>query len=118
MDYIKLQQRALNALKKYGSQMILEQSSVSDYDPATATAAKITTRIIASGVCSDYTFNEIDGTKVQSGDVRVWLSAAHEINPASGNVLIIAGLGWQVVSSKALNPAGAALLHDVLVRRL
>ena len=118
MNYIKSQQRALAALKKYGSQMTLEQSSVSDYDPATSAAQKITTSSVASGVCGDYSFSEIDGTFVLKSDVRVWLSAAPGIEPMPGDILIIAGLGWQVVSAKALNPAGVGIMHDVQVRRL
>ncbi|MCP4700451.1 MAG: hypothetical protein GY862_26905 [Gammaproteobacteria bacterium] len=103
-------------LAEAGTAITLKYYSESAYTPGGAVTNTEATET-ASGVLLDYEQRERDGSTIQQFDQRCLMAATLARTPQTGDVLVIAGVDWQVINNKVLAPVGVPVLHDVQVRR-
>lgn len=103
-------------LKRYGAPMALKRTVEGDYDPSTGSSSSVTQEHAATGVMLEYEQRDVDGSLIQQGDQRVYLSPDLAVTPETGDTLSLNGSLFTVVVSRALAPAGKVVLHDVQVR--
>lgn len=87
------------------------------YDPATSTNVNTTTNYPAVGAIFDLNDREINGTLVQVGDKRVYVSAVGIPTPKVDDRVIVEGVTYRVINPNRIGPAGVAVLHNLLVRK-
>lgn len=104
-------------LTEFGGPVSLRRTVPGAYDPATGTTtADVTTTWPGTGARFDYEQKDIDGTRVRSGDQRVYLSVVGVVEPLTGDKVLIGSAELTVVASRPLKPASTAVLYDVQVR--
>lgn len=103
-------------LKRYGAPMMLKRSEEGDYDPSTGSSSSVTQEHVATGVMLEYAQRDVDGTLIQQGDQRVYLSPGLVVTPETGDTLSFNGSAFTIVASRPLAPASKVVLHDVQVR--
>lgn len=119
--YDRMAATAAKLLKKYGAAAVLSRVTAGDYDPATGNTIGETTATYSCFAAKfDYEQKDIDGTQIRVGDQRVYLSAPGVVQPQSGDTMTFTGSAkvFDVVTAKAINPAGTAVIFEVQVRGL
>ena len=87
---------AARLLASYGQPVSITRTSGGTYDPLTGETTGQTT--------TTYTDKKL-------------LCAAFEVDPVVTDTVTVGGLDWTVMRVKTLSPAGAAVLHELQVRR-
>jgi len=115
--YTEMQGTAAVLIQEFGQAMQLRRSSGGAFDPVTgAVTGGADTDIPVTGIVVAYSLEEIDGTRVQQGDLRATLTAAQE--PVLTDRLVIGGKEHEIISIEAKNPAGTPLVYVLQVRAL
>lgn len=106
-------------LVEFGAPAILTRSVPGAYDPTTgAPGAATVTSYTGTGAVFEYQQKDIDGTLIQYGDQRAYLSTVGIINPQTGDTLTFNGVAFQVIASRPLQPALVSVLFDCQLRGL
>jgi len=119
-DYAGLADTAAELLDEFGMSMTLARASSSSptYDTATGVATPVSpVSYTVTGAKFDYAAREIDGTLIQAGDQRVYLSTTGAVLPLPGDTLTIGSAVFRVMRAGSISPAGTDLLYDVQVRK-
>jgi hypothetical protein len=118
MDYVALRGTATRLLKQFGRKAVLTRKAQGTYNPATSSANQgAPVEYSVTVVTLEYSSREIDGTNIVAGDVRAYVEAGADVEPAIGDNMTIDGQAWRVVQPKPLNPGGVVLLYDLQLRR-
>ena len=118
--YGGLANTADNLIKRFGQTVTLHQSVPGAYSHGVST--NTITDCIGVGVISNYNQKEIDGTRIQFGDVKLLLSAFKSDGttmpqPTSADTLTANGITYGVVSPiMPTNPAGTVVMYEVQLR--
>lgn len=118
--YGGLANTADNLIKRFGQTVTLHQSVPGAYSHGQST--NTITDHIGVGVVSNYNQKEIDGTRIQFGDVKLLLSAfasdgSAMPQPTSADTLTANGVTYGVVSPiMPTNPAGTVVMYEVQLR--
>jgi len=118
-DYRQIRQLAEQQIKEYGRPITIKGEIKGTFDPTTGkyTGGSQTTRQ-AYGIVTAYARNEIDGTLIQAKDQKVLLAAdSLSAPPEVGELLVVGSVEYRVVSVRAVEPGGTALLYKVQVRK-
>lgn len=115
-DYAKTAATAHRLLLNFGSTAKLRRQTAGAYNPSTGTAAITTTEFDTVAVVFDYDQKYIDGTLVKQGDKQAYLDPSYA--PAQGDEFTWQGTKYQVVSYKAISPAGVPVLYEAQLRGL
>jgi hypothetical protein len=106
-------------LQAKGQAMTLTRVSGGVFDPVTgATTGAVTQTWTVYGIESAFRDNlsMAAGALIQSGD-RLAIIAADQTAPIPGDSLTIGGVVWHVIAVNAVNPAGAAYIFKVHIRK-
>lgn len=118
--YADLATDAHELLAEFGMSMTLTRPSSSEptYDSATGVATPVAPlTYTVTGVKFEYSARERDGSLIQTGDQRVYLSTTGAVLPLPGDTLTIGSTVFRVMRAGAVSPAGTDLLYDVQVRK-
>lgn len=117
-DYSVTAATADRLIERFGVAVTLTRSVPGAYDPATGApaAATVTTQSVKA-VVRDFPQAYIDGTFIRSGDRKVLVAALGITAPQAGDVFPWDGQSLVVVESKALAPAGSAVIYTLQVRK-
>lgn len=119
-EYADLAATAVELLADFGMAMTLARPTdiPATYDTATGVATPVSpASYTVTGAKFDYAAREIDGTLIQAGDQRVYLSTTGAVLPLPGDTLTIGSTVFRVMRAGAVSPAGTDLLYDVQVRK-
>lgn len=115
--YSGLADTASRLVQRFGLPMTLNKLSQAEYDPASGEFLDTSaTTFAAYGVRAEYRKNEIDGTRIQAGDARVFMSVILSGEPAPGDGLVIEGQGYFIVQCSPIKPGPFAVLYDIQAR--
>jgi len=114
--YSNLAVTARKLLTDKGQQVTLTRSVTAGFDPVPGidTPAASTT-ITGYGAAFGYNKREIDGTLIQSGDIRFVLEATTSA-PENGDTMPIDSTTYRVMNVRQVNPAGIAVLYECQLR--
>lgn len=113
--YSSLRSVASALISAKGRNVVLRSRSATSYDPTTSTSGGSLTDTSLMAVVSNYPVRNIDGTRVQQGDLKVMMVSS--IAPKVGDGLLIDGVEHDVLGVRELNPGGIVLTYTVQVRQ-
>lgn len=126
-DYAAITERAKAGLTKAGFTMILRKTTVGTYNPATGEySGGSTTDYPIVGILQAQSLggggsvgqNFFNGVLVMTDDQFVLLAAsAGDVDPAPGDLLIITGVTYSIVTMIPVRPGGVDLMYRVLARK-
>lgn len=104
--------------KGKGMALVLTQATQGAYDPVAGGSVIGSKAYDGSGLRYSYTQDEIDGTAIQQGDVKllvspVQLAGADLPKPATGDTVRFDGVLYRVISVEAWNFAGVDCGYEV-----
>lgn len=110
---------ALGMLTRKGQPVTITRYTPGAYDTATG---KVPTPLpddeeIGQGVALNYRSNEIDGTSIIRGDVKLILSAVGISEPQIKSKVSFTGFTGRVLSVDKISPAGEPIIYKVQVRK-
>ena len=115
--YDGLRATAGGLLSEYGMPMVLRKRTPGGYDPTTGGVTLGSIDIPCTGAAFDYPAIAIDGTSIQRGDKKVLLSAEGlDETPDTGDQIVTAEVARNVISVKAIAPAGTVVMFELQVR--
>lgn len=108
-------------LAEFGVPLTVTYVATGSYDTSTGGASTTTAAATVSGYVEDYADRDIDGSRILTGDRRVYLSVrdtagAAIAKPGPSDKITADGVQYSVVNSKAIPGAGEASLYDVQIR--
>jgi hypothetical protein len=126
-DYTAIAVKCKAGLTKAGMAVTLRRTTPGTYSPATGTySGDVVTDYAAVGLIQSRSlyqtgsvgqnyFNEV---LVQTDDVFIILAASGlVVTPAPGDLLIVSGVSFTVITMIPLRPGGINLMYRVLARR-
>ena len=116
--YLQLQGTAGRLLGGRGRSMTLRKRTPAAYDPTTGAAGVAQFDTECVGAQFPFPALLIDGTRVQTGDQKVLLSAAGlTVEPDTGDQMLIGGSVFSIVSVQPIGPDGTVVVYKLQVRR-
>lgn len=109
MNYQTVAKKAYNAIKKYGSACFIVRKGEEVYNPATNSYEAVETHVNGYALQENYKANEIDGTRIQVGDVK--LMAVFESTPVNGDEVVFGVNRYVVVDFDKLSPDGETNIY-------
>lgn len=117
-DYTRLSATALLMLDRFGVEASIKRDLVGDYDEELGSAPTTTVEWTAKAVRGDpYSAKEIDGTLIQSGDLRLYVSADAAHTLETGDRITIESEVWRIERPNPVRPAATTLLYTAQVRK-
>lgn len=117
-DYARARQTADRLLTRFGQSATLRQTTVSGgdgWDPGSGDTVVTDTTITVAVL--EYEVGQIDGTVIQNGDRRVFVSAQGVgVTPAPADVLIVGSDQLRIVNVKPLSPASTVVMWECQCR--
>lgn len=124
MNYPSTRKKAERSIKKAGSGMTLRRVTPGVFDPAIGAETGGTTTdypcvgVIGAPELKGFGNVFEDGTLLQAGDIQVTLGAETlPVEPVAGDVLVIGGVAYHVVTGLPVEPGGVALVYKVVGRK-
>lgn len=116
-DYSRAIATADRLIARYGQTGALVRQALSggtSFNPGTITE----TEHACTFAVLDYSAREIDGTRIQATDKKVYLAKASlSIEPTTADFLEIGGKPHKIIAVKPLSPAGTVVMWELQVRR-
>jgi len=114
--YSNLSATALKLLTKFGQAVDISRDTTSSFNPATGITtpgAQVTDS--GFGASFDYTAQEIDGTNIIKGDIRLILNSVTR-TPESGDTVTIDSVVYRLMNVEKIAPAGTVVIYDIQLR--
>lgn len=116
-DYLSVAREASALLAEFGQIVTVTRETVGEYDPATGTVSSGTEGYSCHGAVMNYRHQDIDGTLIQRGDVRVLLAPDAQFEPKPGDKVTLADATvLTVISVMPTKPAGLSVLYELQAR--
>lgn len=120
-DYSKTAARADQSLRRKGGIVVLRQVVTGEYDPEQGAAPVTTTDYSGTGVKTGYRAEDIDGTRIQSGDQQLLLSPLQRDGasmpiPTTADLALIGGASFTVVAVDKTEPVDVPVLFTLQLR--
>jgi hypothetical protein len=107
---------ALRLITKHGQPVTLRVLEPGEYNPATGSVEEQPVEYPSVGVRLDYEQRHIDGTVIRQGDQKLLLPPQNVPRPETGNVVMMNGKPFRVVSVGAVDPNGLPALYELQLR--
>lgn len=107
-----------STLQAKGQALTLSRTTGAGFDPVTGAYGSTSSQSWAlQGVMTGYKLRDIDNSLILAGD-RLAIVDAVSVLPIPGDTLTTSsGQAWKVIAVDPVEPAGAALLYSLQVRR-
>lgn len=116
-DYSELLATASQAIRDNGRPLTLRKVTTGAYDASTGAPATTNADTACYGLETSYKASAIDGTRIQSGDVRMLLEAsALAAEPAAGDILLDGAQERRIVNVDRVKPGTLTVLYIAQVR--
>ena len=104
-------------IPQYGVEITFTQRNEASFDPILGQKTSNTVVFTGFGVKSDYNQNEIDGTIVKSGDVKILLENTETI-PKIGDDAAVNGSGtFRIMDVNLTSPAEETIIYTLQLRK-
>lgn len=112
-DYTRPRATATRLIERFGQTVTFHRVTTETGDAWNPT--QTTTGYSAKAAVLGYEDSEIDGTMVQAGDRKLYVSV-FDIEPTTSDKVVIGAETLRVVNVKPLNPAGTVVFFEVQCR--
>lgn len=109
-------------LGEFGQGITLRRQNVGGYDPEAGGETVTTTDESGQGAVFDFGLHQSGasfaaGSMIVAGDKQLYLSPVGISAPRAGDLAIIGGEAWSIVSVKSTAPAGVPVLYEAQLRK-
>ena len=115
-DYKELGIIAVELLKEFGQLITIKQKTDKQYDPATGSHQQTMEAYTGYGCALNYKSNEIDGTRILTGDMVVLLENI-ATTPVIGDSVLVNGMEMRLISIERVSPANIDVIYKLQVRQ-
>ncbi len=117
MNYNNLKNTARSLLAKFGQSMTLTKYLVGTYDATTGENSSTTSETTDIGVIMPYGdgLKASENSLIKADDQQIFIQMATV--PSVADKISVAGVVYDVVSVKAIEPAGINVLYELQVRK-
>lgn len=115
-DYKDLRIVAADMLKEFGQLITIKQKTDKQYDPATGSNQQTMEAYTGYGCALNYKSNEIDGTRILTGDMVVLLENI-ATTPVIGDSVLVNGMEMRLISIERVSPANIDVIYKLQVRQ-
>lgn len=120
--YADLAADAQLLLAEFGQVVTIRRKTTGEYDPETGSASVTTVDQPGYGCVFDFGLyasgqSFTAGSMIVAGDKQLLLSPVGMAAPTPGNIAVIGGETWSIVSVKVTAPAGVAVIYECQLRR-
>lgn len=112
--YLRARNTALKLLSKYGVEFAVMRKGGVFVDENGKEHVQLDGRFDTVGVRKDYQLNEIDGSLIQAGDIRIVFAPDKEIR--IGDLVKIDGKDYRVQKPNPVKPANTVLCYQAQLR--
>lgn len=113
-DYTATAATATRLLTRFGAAAVLKRQTGGEYDADAAAVLVIESELAIVAAVFDYPARYIDGTLIKQGDKQAFVGPAQV--PAQGDRLEWSSSDWEIVTVKAIAPAGTAVMYECQLR--
>lgn len=114
-DYVELGNISADLLKEFGQILAIKRIAEKHYDPASGNNEIVTENYSGYGCAFNYSTNEIDGTRIQTGDMVILLEKT-PVMPMIGDIVKLDSVEMRVINVERICPAGIDVLYKLQVR--
>lgn len=115
INYLRMQKTAMRLLTENGTEYSVTRTTPRQMVNGVEIPGSKST-FTATGVKTEYSPHEIDGTVILTGDIRLTFKAEPDIEV--DDVVDIDGAKWRVVQSNPVKPATLMLCYKAQLRRV
>lgn len=117
MNYANLKATARKLLQGFGQTMTLTRDVAGTYNPETGTIVNTTQTFSDYGVVLPYGegSSSVADSLIQQGDRQVFIQMSTE--PKTTDKMTIAGVTYNIIAVKPLEPAGINVLYELQIRK-
>ncbi len=116
ISYSGLSVTVLKLISRFGQDVTITRRDQGSYDPLTSSAPVTDTTSTGSGIVDQYQNDEIAGTLIQLGDIKMFIAANGISGIIAGDMVTFGSVKYKVISVKQINPAGTTLLYECQLR--
>lgn len=113
-DYDRAEATAQRLITKFGQSGTIRRvtNGGTPYDPT-----QVETDFACTLVVIDYENSMIDGTRIQAGDKRVFVSTEGlTIEPTTADKVLVSSTEHSIINVMPLNPGGTVVFHELQTR--
>lgn len=114
--YSDLSNTAAGLLSLKGQLLTFSRETTGSYDPKSGETQSSASTYTGNGGVFNYKSNQVDGTVIQSGDLRVILEATTTAPKLSDKVTIDGGT-YKIVNIETVSPAGVPVIYKLQLRK-
>lgn len=114
--YEGLAATATRLLTAYGQSVTFTRTTSTSFDPVTGVDTVTTSTFSGYGAAFDYRNSEIDGERVQRGDIRLLVEAT-DTAPIIGDMVTVDGVDYRAMNVAPSSPGGTPTHYTVQLRR-
>ena len=115
-DYKELGIIATDLLKEFGQLITITRKTDEQYNPATGSNQQTIETYTGYGCAFHYSNNEIDGTRILTGDMVVLLENIATA-PVIGDSVLVNGMEMRLISIERVSPANIDVIYKLQVRQ-
>ena len=108
---------ALRLIEKFGKALTLTRQSSGSYDPSTGSATVTTTTQAAHGIRTSWAAQDIDGSLIKSGDLKIVLAASGLTTaPQVDDTITFDSTVYTIKGVYPVCPADVVIVYNLNVR--
>ena len=104
-----------NILVKFGAPVTFSQETYTSFDPENGKTVSTTSTFTVNGVVDFYSKDEVNGTTILSGDIKLIIESNGNV-PTNEDVATIESIDYRVMNVLHVSPAGVAIIYEVQLR--
>ena len=112
---LSLRKVASGVIKKFGVECTFSHETEDSFDPATGIKSKTTTTFTAYGVKDGYSKEEVNGSTIQSSDIKLVVQVTGDI-PVVDDTCTIGAITYRVMAVMDTDPADIDVIFEVQLR--
>jgi hypothetical protein len=117
-NYDRIAKLAQKQIERFGQTVTIARRVQGSYNTVTSAATVTETTQTAKGVTDVYNLKEVDGNLVQTGDIKVILSALGITAPTvNDKVTLLDGTIWVVKGVDPVSPGGVPIIYTCQLRK-
>lgn len=118
-DYSGLATKAQALIERFGQDVTVSVRAIASSDPVEGTVSSTEPSSTAKAVIFDYSLQDSGKTfardvVIEKGDKKCLIAG---ISPTLNTKIAVAGISYQVVNIKELNPGGTSLYYELQLRK-
>lgn len=118
-NYARLAKITLDQIRRFGQKVTITRKVQGSYNASTGSRAITTsTQTNVDALIEEYKQNEIDGSMIQLGDIKMHIPALNVNQPSNNDMITTAdSTSFTIKNVSVISPSGSPILYTLQLRR-